>query len=450
MLRTGLVTVGLGILLTFVGKAGDGAKYMEPIDSKYMDTKAMHVDTKAMASDPKGMDAKSYDPKALDSKQMAQIESSNGDEGDWNNPFTLSAAVREEYDSNIFTSSTNEIASWKTILTPSVLFTYPMDNTTFSARAEFDGTYYSNRSPDWDTGASLLARINHNFTDRFSIDIRDFIRYAQEPEIFSGGSPIALQREGSYLANTASLQFNAEWTPIFSTVTGWVNEVYDYQDDIIAITENQMTNTISQDFRWLISPTVTFVFGGSYTDVSYDSAPRNYQTLAIYAGADWLMSPTMILGGRVGGQFVELEDGNSDPAPFGEVFYDWQIGAKSSLDARFEYSFQNTDIVTSYGQEAATFTLGFDYQWTPLISSRLEGIVQVGSYNQNAFLPGTPVTQSFDENLYGVNISGIYNVNNWLDLEVGYSYVQVTNDNAAFSLRSYDRNRIWFGVRGTY
>ena len=52
-------------------------------------------------------------------------------------PFTVSATVREVYDDNIFTTNTNKVDQWETVLEPSFLFNYPMDQTLFQARYTF-------------------------------------------------------------------------------------------------------------------------------------------------------------------------------------------------------------------------------------------------------------------------------------------------------------------------
>jgi hypothetical protein len=54
--------------------------------------------------------------------------------------YILSASLREIYDSNVNTSNVNPQASLETVLSPSILVDFPMQDSDFSARYTFDIT----------------------------------------------------------------------------------------------------------------------------------------------------------------------------------------------------------------------------------------------------------------------------------------------------------------------
>lgn len=372
----------------------------------------------------------------------------SGGESGHNKPYSLSANLRQGYDDNVYTTHSNQVSSWYTGVTPSILVNYPMDQTLFSARYTFDGTYYWNRtagSDDWDTSHEFLGRINHSVSERFNIDARETFTYAENPQVANNGA--ALQRNGDYIHNGVSLQGSYQWTPKFATVTTYTNDVYAYNDQILKEVDNYMSNSISNDFRYLIDPTVTLVLGGSFEDVGYEYIARNYDTYTGYVGADWQLSPQVSLSGRVGGEIFDPNDGGSQStSPYGSLGLNWILGARSTISANYSHAISQTDIATSYGQETDTFSLNLSYQWTPRITTSLIGSYQYGQYTSDLALNGG--VSGYSEEVTTFNFLAVYQINAWLDTNLSYTFTDVEDNQ--LSDRAYTRNQISLGVRATY
>ncbi len=362
-------------------------------------------------------------------------------------PYSVSVGIRQGYDDNIYTSSTNEKGSFTTGIQPSFLINYPLDQTLLSGRYTFDSLYYWDREGDgWDLSHELVGRINHSVSERFNLDLRERFRYAQNPEILDSAS--ALQRNGNYINNTASLQGSFQWTPKFSTVTTYTNDLYDYEDEITKQTNNNMSQTVNQDLRFLIDPTVTIVTGGIFQDVSYEYADRSFNVYTGNVGADWTLSPQVTISGRVGGQYFDPGDGGSgSTSPYGSLGMNWVLGARSSLSLNYSHSLSQTDIATAYAQESDTITSTFKYQWTPRFSTSLQGLYTFGSYTTETDIPNSGMGD-YEENVATLTLGATYKLNEWLDLDASYTFTNVSND--TIRDREYTRNQISLGLRGTY
>lgn len=362
-------------------------------------------------------------------------------------PYSVSVGIRQGYDDNIYTSSNNEKGSFTTGIQPSFLINYPLDQTLLSGRYTFDSLYYWDREGDgWDLSHELVGRINHSVSERLNLDVRERFRYAQNPEILDSAS--ALQRNGNYINNTASLQGSFQWTPKFGTVTTYTNDLYDYEDQITKQTNNNMSQTVNQDLRFLIDPTVTIVTGGIFQNVSYEYADRSYNVYTGNVGADWTLSPQVTVTGRVGGQYFDPGDGGSgSTSPYGSLGLNWVLGARSNLSVKYSHSLSQTDIATAYAQEADTITSTFSYQWTPRFSTSLQGLYTFGSYTTQTDIPNSGMGD-YEENVATLTLGATYKLNEWLDLDASYRFTNVAND--TLRDREYTRNQISLGIRGTY
>ncbi len=360
-------------------------------------------------------------------------------------PITVSASLREEYDDNIFTTKTNKKAQFKTIIEPSILYNLPLDNTLLSARYTFGLTYFPDRGEkETDSSHEFTGRLNHSFTTRFNVDLRDRVRYSQEPQILEGGARTQ-RTNSSYLSNLGSIQGNMQWTPKLGTSTSYSNDWLHYEEKELELSSDRTVHTITHDFRYLLTPTITVVVGGFAHADDYVHANKDSNTIAGSFGADYSLTPQITVGARMGPSLTEFEGGGDFLTPYGTLYGSWILGARSNVEASFTHSVSETDLGGYFQQETDTFSFSGKYQFTSHIYGKAGGRLQIGNFDQDQGTTGT--TTSFSENVYGVDLTLGYRINQFLDLETGYGYTLVSSDSIA---REYDRNRIWIGIRGTY
>ena len=362
--------------------------------------------------------------------------------------FTITCDVREEYDDNIYTSNTNQYASLKEEITPSILFSYPMENSTFDARYTFSYTYFNHHAPGQSSQIEhdVVLRYNHAFSDRFNLDLRDDGGYHIDPSLQSAIGTV--NREGGYYSNIFTGEFTAQWTPLFGTVSSYSNNLIYYEDGAIGAQENSDENTISQDFRFAFWPTVTFAAGLIFDNIDYFQTSRGFTSYTGNVGLDWQTLPSLSLGFRIGGTITAINQGGGDSTtPYASANANWQLGERSRLVASYVHTVTPTDVFFAQGEESDRFTANFLYNVTADITTHLEGIFTYANYTQDLLTATGGATSSFDEDVASFDTGVTYHYNQYIDFELGYIFSVVDSGQ---SYRDYTRNQIYIGARGTY
>jgi hypothetical protein len=359
--------------------------------------------------------------------------------------FTITADLREQYDDNINTSKNNRVGSFEEIISPSILFSYPMDNSTFDARYTFGLTYYNHTAggSQYDQDHDVVLRYNHAFSDRFNLDLRDDGGYHTDPSLLQSIGTV--NRAGGYYSNIATAEFTAQWTPLFGTVTSYSNNFITYEDQQIGNSQDSDENTASQDFRFAFWPSVTFAVGAIYDNISYFDTNRGFSNYTGDTGLDWQVLPSVSVGFRIGGSITTTDNGPTSESPYASANANWQIGEKSRLILSYAHSVTPTDIVFAQGEESDRFTANFIYNITENITVNLQGIYTYADYTSELLTGGTG--NSFTENVVGVDTGVTYHYNQYLDFETGYILTDVSSQQGD---QSYTRNQFYVGVRGTY
>ncbi len=360
-------------------------------------------------------------------------------------PITVTAQLREEYDDNIFTTKTNKKSQFKTLLEPSIIYNLPLENTLLSARYSYGMTFFPDRGKEnVDHRHEWIGRIDHSFSSRFNVDVRDRLRYTQEPDII-GGDARARRNDSTFLSNVGSIQGNAQWTPKLGSATVFTNDWLSYDDLSLDREIGRMVNSLTHDFRYLLTPTITVVAGARASDNDYFSAKKDSTTVGANFGADYSLSPQITVGGRVGPSFTDLDQGGSYFSPYGTVFGNWTVGARTNVEASYTHSVSETDNGTYFLQESDVFVLNGRYQFTPQIYGRLGGRLTLGSFDSDLGVGAG--RRTITENVLGMDGALGYKLSQYIDFEAGYSYSVVASDQTS---REFDRNQLYLSIRGTY
>lgn len=402
--------------------------------------------TPLLAGTDNGGNLQAQTPSATSSttSTSAQAPTTVGNNSVTKLPFTVTATLREEYDDNIFTAKTNTVASFKTVLSPSILFDLPMENSDLSLRYTFGMTYFENRQGDpIDYSHEFVATYKHDFSERFSLSLAEQFRYSTEPSLMDNVG--TLFRNGAYIANTVNGAFTAQWTPLVSTSTTYANNIIRYEDATQSIEQDNVENTASQSIGFAILPKVNLVFGGIIDDISYDHIARGYTSYTGNTGVDWRALPSLSMGARVGGTYTDTQQAGTSASPYFAANLAWQLGARSSLSFNYSHDVVPTDVNVAAGQVADRVSSTFRYDFTSRLSGHFGFNYTHGEYTQGLITPGT--VSSFSENDLALDLGGGFHLNSNFDLEAGYLFSDVSSD---LNFRDYIRDQIYLGVRGTY
>jgi hypothetical protein len=384
----------------------------------------------------------------------ADTGSSGSDASTHRKFYTFTASLREIYDDNVNTTSTNPQTSLETELSPSILVDFPMDNTDFSARYTFDITYYSNSAAvtggsTGSNGGSLqytqefVAQYMHSFSSRFSLALADQFREYTEPSIFE--STGTAYNNGTYDANTFNGTLNAQWTPLFGTTTTYSNTIVKYDNAAVAVDQNSMENTGSQNFSFAVLPKISVGFGGIGDNITYDTADRGYTSYTGFFSAQWQALPSVSVSGRGGGSYTETVQSQGMFSPYAALSLSWGLGARSALSFDYAHEITPSYQVGANGQTSDRFSGNFSYVITPRLSSHLQGTYTNATISQQLSVAGAG--NSYNEGEYALDTGLTYQYNSYLDINWGITLSGVT---AETNGNDYSRQEAYFGVRGTY
>lgn len=366
------------------------------------------------------------------------------DSSEHRKPFIVTAILREGYDDNIFTSKTNKVDSFTTSISPSLLLDLPSNDGDLSMRYTFNAVYFENRPGNQlDTSHQFLARYTHDFSERFKIDLREQFLYYTEPSLFSGTGTVF--RDGGYIDNTISAELSSQWTPLFGTVTNYTNNILRYDDSSVATEQDNVEHKGTQQFLFAIVPKINLVFEGVLDHIDYDDVTRGYTSYTGMTGVFWQALPSLNFGALVGASYVDSQINTSEVVPTATVTADWQLGKRSKLSFAYSHITTPTDVIYASGQISDRFTANFSYDITPDFTARAQVYYNLGEYQTFLIQPGT--ISAFSESDFATALSLGYHVNRYCDLDLGYTFSDVSSD---LGFRDYTRNQIYVGIRGTY
>ena len=427
---------------------------------------------------------------------QAQIYAPSPGSQEATKPWTVSATLRGFYDDNYTTSPSHiERDSWGFEVSPSAALNLIRDQTALGLSYVYSARWYEDRDSidedAWDHSHQVNGKLSHAFTPRFKIDLSDSFVFGQEPELIepagAGVTSTGLRSEGDVLRNHALGSFSAGITENITTVIGYANEYYDYEQEGFNSRSahlDRMEHLASLNLRAVVAPKTVLVGGYNYEIVDYSSddfigipffaypaEERNSTSHYLYAGVDQGISPTLNLSARAGAQYTEYDDADvvrDIYSAFGNEFEEDRWTPYVDLNVTWLYmpgSYAQLGAVHKRAQTDVGFALtpegefipNLDGQSTSIygsVSHRIFGALTaaaIASYQHNEY--DNEGFDSYGEDYFMAGINLTYELNRYVALEAGYNYDWLDSDvdeAPGPDSRSYKRNRVYVGVRGTY
>jgi hypothetical protein len=406
-------------------------------------------------------------------------------------PWSISATLRGFYDDNYATAPDwAERDSFGFEVSPSASLNLIRDQTAVGLNYVYSMRWYEDREdaglPSADHSHQVNAKLSHAFTPRFKIDLSDSFVYAQESELVepaSGGIPATFLRgDGDVMRNYGNASFSAGITENITAVLGYQNEWFDYDDSGLN-SRSALLDRMEQrgllNLRFVVLPQTVAVLGYQYEVVDYDSndpiglpgltySPdeRNSTSHYFYGGVDQGITPTLNASLRAGAQYTEyddldrallinpnLEDNSWSPYVDANATWLYMPGSYAQLGVRHQVSQTDVGFIASPTQP---FTPNLDADSTSVygsVSHRIFGGLiasAIASYQHSTYDDGSEDSAD-DYFMAGVNLT--YELNRFLALEAGYNFDYLDSEldeNAPRDFRSFQRNRVYVGIRGTY
>lgn len=367
--------------------------------------------------------------------------------------WAVNATVRGEYDDNIFTTATSPQDSFKAIIEPQVLLNIPLEQTFFGLRYNYGGTWYTDRpGDDYDQSHSADLLFSHTFTPRLTLDLRDNMRFGQEPELVeqSAGTPVVVRRRGDYLYNNLngklSYNLSRRWTAAVSG--GW--ERWRYDDAAVATANDRDDYQATLSALYAIDPRT--VVGGNYrfgvTDyvnpAPLPAAPdsRDATSHILYVSGVRRFNPQFSAQVSAGAELRLYEDGQDDLGPYVDGAVQYTYAPESLVRGGIRYVFTDTEQSTFRSAESAVLFAHIAHRITGKFHAGGDVLLAFNTFTES--LVGGP---DADETVLQLAVRLTYKFTRWCNGEFHYTFDDVSSD---LPNSDFDRNRVSLGVRLVY
>jgi hypothetical protein len=382
--------------------------------------------------------------------------------GDPGKIWSVSASLRGFYDDNRNTApdGAQKQSSFGYSVEPGFNINWERDQNTLVLSYKYNLMYYDRKIPNfrqYGQNHFFSAEFGHVFSERYQLKLNEAFSESQEPFLGSDSSaqittPVSMP--GNNYANNAAATFNAELTPVIGLEAGYRNGVYDYHLINLSAGLDRMEQSFNLDGRWNVLPETVAVLGYQYsmTDYSRPAGERkNNRAHYVYVGADQVFNPDLSGSVRVGGRLTDYYNdplgSSTDTSPYARLGLTWTYAPESTLTAGFSYDRNATDISSLFGnnqvldEQSATVYGTLRHRIVPNLFGSLNAQYQHSTVNS-----GDAATDGKTEQILLVGVNLQYVFNHYLSAEIGYDYDKVDSQ----LQRSYDRNRVYLGITGSY
>jgi Putative beta-barrel porin 2 len=404
-------------------------------------------------------------------------------------PFTLSSTLRGFYDDNINTYPNDSAlppgahrTSFGFEVSPSVEFSFPMEQTTLSFGYVYSYKYYMNQllgsSGHDDNTHDFHAAMTHAFSERYSVSVSDSFVIGQEPDFLrAGNSFTTFQRySGNNLRNYGTVDFSAQLTPEFGLDLGYANTLVSYSDNANPATTGTASNSglldsidhlVHLDGRYQIEPQTIGVLGAQFRETDYTgyqpigvyntgqpvmSGNRNARSYYGYVGLDHNFRPDLTGSIRAGGRYTDyynalVSQNEGSPYVMSSLRYTYLPESYVSFGSSYDYSpsslgpgVNSSDQINVSAQSGTVFAT-LNHRIMPKLYGNLQA-----QYQNTKYYGGLYDNKTANFYLVGLNLRYQFTPN--FSTEVGYNYDNLNSD--VQGQGSYDRNRVYVGITGSY
>ncbi len=389
-------------------------------------------------------------------------------------PWSISASFRGFYDDNITTlpdvyqGVIPKQDSFGIAVSPSVNFNAGHEQTEIVLGYTFGLKWYEDREPDSsDKSHTVSARIAHSVDPTLSFELADTFRIAQEPEITVGTvRRVPIRGDQDYRHNQASIYVTKALSDVHSLYAGYANTLFKYDDRNFSAHLDRMEHTPLVHLKAQLSDDTVGLIGYRFKAVDYtadDPLPgdfppdiRDSDSHYVYGGLDHTFTPTVQGSVRLGAQFTKfvnapagLDDSAVSPFADANLSYgyaegsNFQIGIKHERN-RHDLAYYADDSPLILDQEQTVVYAAANHQLTPRLNASL-----VGHYMNGKYEGGGLNIDGDNDRYWAFGISLDYAVSQYLAAEAGYNFDDYKSG-VLPEFRSYDRNRVYIGLRASY
>ncbi len=357
-------------------------------------------------------------------------------------------SLQQGYDDNVNTSADKQ-GSATTSITPRLYLNFPLDQTFIGLRYSYSAMYYWDRAGEgWDQSHIADILFSHRFSPRLTLNIDDSMRRGIEPELVDLGQ--ISRRESDYWFNslTAGLTWNATRRWLLGLSQSW--EHWSYDDQAIADDSDRNTLSTGVNSTYTLDPVSSIGLNFRYSTTLYEDAGpddvRDSQTETVFLSYTRLFSPQLTMQIAGGAGFSQFGDDHDDVSPYASASLAYTYAPDSTVSFNSTYSFVSSDV----GVYRSSDTLVLSLQASHRLTRKCRVSVGADYINRNYQNPDPTMVFTLSEqseDAARARVAVSYAFTRWVSADFSYSYERIWSDIGG---RSFDRNRVYGGLRFTF
>jgi|GEM_PF-857633 len=315
-------------------------------------------------------------------------------------------------------------------------FAKPREALTFDLRVG-EEYYWDRKKEPADYNGSLTMLYLRKLSPRMQFTANANIVHQSQPD-YSLVNVNSTNAGRSYTNGFLKFDLSYRWSPRFSTDTSVNFQALYYADKLAG--QNFRETTVSNEFRYILSPKTTYVVEIRYADSGYPDFPVQDSTSEyILVGAERHWTRRLQTNLRLGEGIRSFAVGGSQSSPYGEFSALYQLNTRSQFTLTSRYGFEQSNSATERNVTFRT-SLGYNRQFT----RRLSASASVNYVDTELTTAGTSDIKT-NQSTTDAGLSLSYQVNRRLNLNANLSYTMLKTD---LGLQDYDRTR--FFLTGSY
>jgi hypothetical protein len=389
----------------------------------------------------------------------------------WN----ISGYLRGFYDDNSLNAPDGqEQESFGTEFSPGVSVNVPLERTLFSASYRFALNYYEARpNHNIDQDHTFDVHLNHKFSQRYSVDLRNTFVYSDAPEVLDQNTAqqtFNRRQDSSGLRNTALVDFTMRMTPTLGATIGYKTNRRDYSEKgtgSLSALLDQVEHLAHVDGNWFPAKDTSLFVGYQIGLVNYTSsdllAPigtggifdrdellpeqRNSLSHYLYVGGRRDFSRQLQGAASIGIQYADFYNADETSlSPYVDLTatYTYLPGSWARLGLTVQRNSTDTGLGSdgslTLDQESASVYASVSHRVTSRITAAVLARYQHSVYNGGDY-------DGQADNYFTLDLNGSYKIRENLFAEAGYVYYHLSSDRPDVP---FSRNRVYIGIRAAF
>jgi len=357
-------------------------------------------------------------------------------------PVELTGSVRQGYDTNVFTTRNDPIASAFTNVSCGMAYDFGNRRLQLATEIGLGVTYYYNRpGPRVDYNGSLLLSLDYEVNRRLSFAFDNTTRYVPQPQLGQVGGNTRFSNEYIFQNTVFGLAYQIR--PRLSSISTYTFTAWYYIDEQANQDQGRISQSLAQSFRFQLYPKTAASLIYRVNPVTYFEEDLDSFGQFLLVGVDHVFTPRFRFSAEAGAEYRQNQnpiDGESTfLGPFFESNLIYNYGERSSLAWSVRYGTEASGLNNVTQSQVFRTSLSVNHELTRRL------ILTLSATYQNRYNEQQNVIPEFTENIYSINLGTRFRINRQFSLEAGYSYTTLIAPD--FQSQEYTRQIFFLGGR---